>query len=166
MAEETIRTRLTCPGMDYITKCLFNETYNLKLYQEVLKFPGVKVLELQNTGDQWKRRLQIDPPLTGLPGPVVKIIGDKFSYIEEGTFDSKTKRYTFKVTPSSAGDKTKTAGESWFEDDASGCTLITRLAVDVKIFMVGGMVEEKILKDFRSSLEQSAPFINQFTKQA
>ncbi|NOU29027.1 MAG: DUF2505 family protein [Polyangiaceae bacterium] len=166
MAEVTIRTAIGCTGKTYFEKCLFSADYCTRLYNEVLKFPGVKVLALKTEGDVWTRQLAIDPPLSGLPGPVQKLIGDKFSYIEDGKYDTKSGRYTFKVTPSTAGDKTKTAGESWCEDAADGqsSTLVTKLTVEVKIFMVGGMVEDKIIKDFRASLDQAAPFITTFTK--
>jgi hypothetical protein len=166
MADVTIRTKLECSAEEYWKKCLFDEGYNTKLYLEVLKFPGAKMLELAVTGDVWRRRLHIDPPIAGLPGPVAKLLGDAFSYVEEGSFDSKTQRYTFKVTPSVAADKTKTNGESWCETSEGGktVTLVTKLAVEVKIFMVGGMVEDKIIKDFRASLDQAAPFIARHTK--
>jgi hypothetical protein len=164
MAETTIRSDITCPGSVYFDKCMFDEAYNQKLYAEVLKFPGFKMLELKKDGAIWTRKCRIEPPLAGLPGPVAKLIGDAFSYVEEGKFDTATGKYTFTVTPSSAADKTKTFGESWCEDRAGGSTMVTKLTVEVKIFMVGGMVEEKIIKDFRGSLEQAAPFINQYTK--
>jgi Protein of unknown function (DUF2505) len=164
MAETTIRTTLECSGQDYFEKCLFADGYAEKLFVTTLKFPGVKVLELDRAGATWKRRVHIDPPMTGLPGPVAKLIGDSFSYVEEGTYDPKTQRYTFKVTPSTAADKTKTTGESWVESSGGKTVLCTRLNVEVKIFMVGGMVEDKIMKDFRGSFETAAPFINAFAK--
>jgi hypothetical protein len=164
MAEITIRTPLECSAQDYFEKCLFNDAYAQKLYIDTLKFPGAKTLELTREGAQWKRRVHIDPPMTGLPGPVAKIIGDSFSYTEEGTYDPKAQRYTFKVVPSTAADKTKTTGESWAEVTGGKTILCTRLSVEVKIFMVGSMVEEKILKDFRASFDAAAPFINAFSK--
>lgn len=164
MAETTIRTELECSGQDYFEKCLFAEGYATKLFIDTLKFPGAKVLLLDRTGSIWKRRVHIDPPLAGLPGPVTKLIGDSFSYVEEGTYDPKAQRYTFTVTPSTAADKTKTTGESWVESTHGKTVLCTRLRVEVKIFMVGGMVEEKIMKDFRASFDAAAPFINAFAK--
>jgi Protein of unknown function (DUF2505) len=164
MAETIIRTPLECSAEDYFEKCLFAHTYAEELFVKTLKFPSVKVLELDRSSAIWKRRVQIDPPLTGLPGPVAKLIGDSFSYVEEGSYDPKAQRYTFKVTPSTAADKTKTTGESWVEVTGGKSVLCTRLSVEVKIFMVGGMVEDKIMKDFRGSFETAAPFINAFAK--
>jgi hypothetical protein len=166
MAETTIRTELECTVQEYFEKCLFSETYVQKLFVDTLKFPGAKVLELDRSAAVWKRRVRIDPPLVGLPGPVAKIIGDSFSYVEEGSYDPKTQRYSFKVIPSTMTDKTKTTGESWAESSGGKNILCTRLNVEVKIFMVGGMVEEKILKDFRTSFDTAAPFINAFAKTA
>ena len=42
-------------------------------------------------------------------------LGDRLAYTEEGSFDKKAKRYSFKVTPSTMADKTKISGELWCE---------------------------------------------------
>jgi hypothetical protein len=165
MAETTVRTELECSADDYWHKCMLSEEYSTKLYLEFLKFPGFKWLSMSQSGDKTTRKLHIDPPVTGLPGPVKKVIGDSFSYVEEGTYDAATKRYSFKVTPSTAADKTTTTGEAWCEDVGGKTVLFTRLKVEVKIFMVGGLVEDKILSDFKASLQAAAPFINSWAKQ-
>ena len=164
MAEVTVRTELECSADDYWSKCILSEQYSTKLYLEFLKFPGFKWLGIVTADGKTTRKLHIDPPVTGLPGPVKKIIGDSFSYIEEGTFDPTSKRYAFKVTPSTAADKTTTTGEAWCEEQGDKTVLFTRLKVEVKIFLVGGLVEEKILGDFKASLQAATPFINSWTK--
>jgi hypothetical protein len=166
MAEVTVRSELDCSADDYWNKCLLSEPYSNELYLDYLKFPGFKWLSLTTSGTTHTRKLHIDPPLNGLPGPVKKVIGDKFSYIEEGTFDAVAKRYRFKVTPSTAGDKTTTTGEAWCEEVGGKTVLCTRLSVEVKIFMVGGMVEEKIIGDFKASLTAATTFINQWVKKS
>lgn len=164
MGQATIRNAIDCSEQDYFEKCLFSEDYTKRLYLEVLKMPGVEVLEMKKDGDVWSRRVQIQPTLTGLPGPVTKLVGDKFSYIEEGKYDTKTKRFKFNVLPSTAADKTKASGEMWCETEGGKTYLCAKLDVEVKIFVVGGMVEDKILGDFKASMGASAPFIGQFVK--
>src|SRR4029079_17491480 len=107
----------------------------------------------------------VDPPLSNVPGPVKKVIGDRLSYVEEGTFDKKTKRYSFKVTPSTMAEKTKVAGEMWVEKlGDKKVARLTRISVEVKVFMVGGLVEDRILSDLRSSYDKGTAFTNEYIK--
>jgi hypothetical protein len=99
-----------------------------------------------------------------LPGAVKKVIGDKLAYTEEGTFD---KRYAFKVTPSTLADETKVSGEMWTEKVGDKkVRRLCRISVEVKVFMVGGMVEDRILQDVRSSYDDSATYTNAHIKDA
>jgi hypothetical protein len=101
-----------------------------------------------------------------MPAPVKKLLGDRLSYVEEGTFDKKTKRYSFKVTPSTLAEKTKVAGEMWVEKIADKkVARVTKITVEVKVFVVGGMVEDRILADLRASYDKGTTFTNQYIKQ-
>lgn len=165
-AQFTCRDEFDCDEETFWHKCTFSEDFSKKLYLEVLKFPGWRLLEQKEEGGNLTRRVHIDPPLVGLPGPVAKIIGDKFSYVEEGRFDGKTKRYTFSVKPSTAAEKTKTTGELWTEKLGEGrCVRFAKVDVEVKVFMVGGMVEEKIISDLRKSYDATARFIGQYLRE-
>lgn len=163
MAEFSVRNEFDCNEDTYWEHCQLDEDFNRRLYSEVLKFPGWKLLEQKKDGAKTIRRVHIDPPLGGLPGPAKKAIGDKFSYVEEGTYDPATHRYTFKVTPSTMGDKSKTTGELWTEK--LGDKKVARFAkihVEVKVFMIGGLVEDKIIADLKQSYEATAGFIKQY----
>ena len=70
----------------------------------MLKFPGFTLLASTNEADEMTKKVRIDPPVTGIPSAAKKAIGDRFSYVEEGTFDKKTKRYRCKITPSTFAD--------------------------------------------------------------
>jgi hypothetical protein len=166
MAEITLRHEMNCDEDTYFERCMFDEEYNRRLYIETLKFPGYELLEQSDGPDKRTRKVHIDPPLAGIPGPVKKVIGDKFSYVEEGTFDKKTKRYTFKVVPSTMSEKTKTQGELWCEKIGDKrIARVAKISVEVKVFMVGGMVEEKILGDLKASYDAAAKFTNDFLKE-
>ncbi len=165
MAETTIRDEFDCTVETYWEKCHFDPEYNRRLYLEQLKFPGWKLLETKTEGGKVSRRVHLDPPLGNLPGPVKKVLGDSFSYTESGTFDPKTGRYTFTIAPSTLADKTKVEGELWCE--AIGEKKIARHAkirVEVKVFMVGSLVEDKVMADLRASYANAAPFTNAYLK--
>jgi hypothetical protein len=165
MPEITVRHEFACDEDTFWDQCVFNETFNRKLYIEILKFPAYETMLQTDEPGHRTRKVRIEPPLGNMPGPVKKLIGDRLGYVEEGTFDKKTKRYTFRITPTTLADKTTVAGELYCE--ILGDKKIARVAkinVAVKMFAVGGLVEDKIASDLRASYEAAAKFTNAFVK--
>ncbi len=164
MPEITVRHELDCDEDTYWHGCVFNEEFNRKLYLETLAFPGYAG-ENVDGATTVTRKVRIDPPLTGLPGPVKKVLGDRFAYVEEGTFDKATKRYTFKVTPTTMPEKTKTTGELWCEKlGEKKIARFAKIKVEVKVFAIGGMIEDKILHDLKTSYDAAAKFTNEWVR--
>ena len=166
MPEITLRHEFETDEDTYWAKCVFDAEFNKKLYIDALKFPEWKLLDSKDDDAKIWRKVQVDPPVGNLPGPVKKVIGDRLSYVEEGTFDKKSKRYAFKVAPSTMADKTKVAGEMWIEKlGDKKIARHTKISVEVKVFMVGGMIEDRIVADLRSSYDKGAVFTTQFIKE-
>jgi Protein of unknown function (DUF2505) len=164
MAEQLIRHVVACDTDTYF-KCVFDEEYNRRLYLDVLKFRELKPLSQEDKPDTITRKLYLNPAKMDLPGPIAKVVGD-LSWVEEGTYDKKTKRYRFKVTPGSNAEKTRIEGEIWCED--RGPKKVERVAkaiVEVKIFMVGGLIEKRILDDMKKSYDAAAKFTDEFVKE-
>ncbi len=165
MPEVTLKHEIDTDEDTFWSKIVLDEAFNKKMYEGQLKFPAWKLLEMKEDDAKITRRVQVDPPVGDLPAAVKKIIGDKLSYTEEGTFDKKTKRYTFKVTPSTMAEKTKVRGELWTEKLGDKKIMrMCKINVEVKIFVVGGMVEDRIMSDLRSSYENSTTITNQHIK--
>jgi hypothetical protein len=163
MPEITLRHEFECDEDTYWQKVTFDRGFNERLYLEVLRFPGYKLASQEEDPHKLTRRVHIDPPLGNLPGPVKKAIGDKFSYVEEGSFDKKTRRYTFRITPSTMADKTKNFGELYCERlGDKRVARVAKITVEVKVFMIGGMVEEKIMTDLRHSYDAAAKFTREY----
>ncbi|MBS2016833.1 MAG: DUF2505 family protein [Deltaproteobacteria bacterium] len=165
MPSVTLRHEIDTDEDTYWSKIVFDEKFNKEMYEGHLKLPSWKLLEMNEDDARITRRVHVEPDAGNLPGPVKKVIGDKLSYVEEGTFDKKAKRYSFKVRPSALPDKTKISGEMWVEK--LGDKKIARIAkmdVEVKVMLVGGMVEERILSDLRLSYDKGTSFTNQFIK--
>lgn len=159
-----IRHAMEC-DVDTYWKCVFDEEYNRRLYTDRLKFREIKTISQSTTGDVWTRKLYLNPPPADLPGPVAKIIGD-LSWHEEGSFDTKSKRYRFKVRPASLPEKTTIEGEIWCEARGDKkCERIAKTNIEVKVFMVGGIVEKRIEADMRKSYDEAAKFTNEFVKE-
>ena len=165
MAEITLRHEIDTDEDTFWAKCVFDADFNKKLYIDTLKFPQWKLLDSKDDDAKLTRKVQVDPPTGSMPGPVKKVIGDRLSYVEEGTFDKKSKRYSFKVTPSTLAEKTKVAGEMWVEKlGEKKIARCCKISVEVKVFMVGGMVEDRILADLRASYDKGTAFTNQYIK--
>lgn len=165
MPDQESRNTMDCTPETY-WKCVFDEEYNRRLYFDSLKFREFKQLsQTDGANGTRSRKLYLNPPPADLPAPVAKVVGD-ISWTEEGTYDPKTGRYKFKVTPASLPDKTHISGEIWCEPRGEkSCERIARASVEVKVFMVGGIVEKRILDDMRKSYEAAAKFTNQFVKE-
>ncbi len=164
MPEQTMRHPMACDA-DAYWRCVFDEEYNTRLYLERLHFRECTLLEQHDEGDHIRRRMRLNPPPANLPGPVAKVIGD-LSWVEEGTFDKKAKRYAFVITPASKPDKTRISGEIWCEPRGPNAVdRCARLEVEVKIMLVGGIIEGRVFDDTRRSYEEAARFTGQYVKE-
>ena len=166
MAEITLRNEINTDEDTYWARCVFDLEFNERMYKVALKFPEWKQLESKEDDSKIVRKIQVDPPTGNMPAAVKKVIGDSLKYVEEGTFDKKTKHYTFKVTPSMLPDKTKVSGEMWVEKlGDKKIVRITKMNVEVKVFVVGSMIENSILSDLKSSYEKGTNFTNDYIKE-
>lgn len=166
MPEVTVRHEIDTDEATFWSKVFFDEGFNKQLFEKELKFPGWKVLDAKDDDAKTTRRVQVDPPVADLPGPMKKAVGDRFAYTEDGTFDKKTKRYTFKIIPSALADKTKMSGEIWVEPIGDKkVRRMCKISVEVKVFMIGGMIEERILNDVKKAYDDGAAFTNRFIKE-
>jgi hypothetical protein len=166
MPEILLRHEMDCTEDTYWDKCIFDEEYNRRLFIDTLKFPGFTLLASTDDADKKTKKARIDPPVVGIPGPVKKAIGDRLSYVEDGVYDKKTRRYRCVITPSTFADKTKVSAELWCETlGEKRIARSVKVSVEVKVFMLGSMVEEKIMQDLKHSYEQAAIFTNAYCKE-
>ena len=95
-----------------------------------------------------------------------KLVGDKLAYTEEGQLDEKSGIYSLKTTPSVFPEKTTVAGQIRCEPRANGTSIdrVLSLKIEVRVFAVGSLAEEKIAEDVRRSYETGAAFTNEFLK--
>jgi hypothetical protein len=165
MSEVTLRHEIETDE-DTFWKLVFDETFNKRMYERELKFPGWKLLDMKEDDAKIVRRIQVDPPVKDIPAAVKKVIGDKLGYVEDGSFDKQTKRYAIKITPSAMAEKSKITGELWTEKNGDKkIWRVCRMTVEVKVFMVGGLVEDRIIQDLRSAYDAGAAFTNKYVKE-
>lgn len=162
----TIRHTFNIAAEDFWKKLHFEPEYNRALFEKHLGFSVYKVLEFETAQDGTILRKTECVPKVELPGPVKKIFGDNAGYIEEGTFDPKTQRFTVNVIPKVGADKIKTRGVLWVEKKGDKqCDRVVEIDNEVKVFGVGGMVESFIEKQTRANYEQAAQFTNRWIQE-
>lgn len=168
MAEITVRHEIDCSAQDYWDRCVFDPAFNKELYVERLQFHSFVPLESVDTPERRTKKCTMEPPMASIPPPAMKLIGDAFRYAEDGYLDKKTGRFHSAITPSSFAEKTHVEAELWCEPspggDAGRCVRFARVKVEVRVFVVGGMVEEKIMRDLKRSYDAEAAFVGEWVK--
>jgi hypothetical protein len=145
-------------------KLFFDKDFNAALYKDGLGFPGYDVLELKETEKEIVRRAKVVPKMDA-PAPVAKVLGNSFSYIEEGTFDRAGKIYRWKSIPNQMADKVKTFGDVKVQSAGDGkIKRLSAFSYEAKIFAIGGVVESSLEKSLRSGWDKSAVFMNEWLK--
>jgi hypothetical protein len=166
MASIRIEHDFDCTEATLWKVTFLDSEFNRRLFLEALKFPGWKVLDEKITDDALERKVQVSPPVENLPGPLKKAMGDRFGYVEEGRLDRKQNRYRFRVIPSAMPDKTHITGELRTEPlGDKRVRRIVEMSVEVKVMMIGKLVEQRTLDDTRASYDKAAVFIRQYLKE-
>jgi hypothetical protein len=162
----TLRHEMDCDESTYWDKCVLDNEYNRRFFLEELKFKSYELIEQRDEGDTVIRKARAEPKSANMPGPIKKAIGDSFGYLEEGTFDRKTKRYSFRTIPAAFPDKVKIQGVMRCETlGPKRIARISEVQVDVKVFMIGGMIEDRIVADIKHSYAKAAEFTNTWVKE-
>ena len=132
--------------------------YNRALYLEGLGFQDYQVLHSDDT----TRRLRLSPKLN-LPGPVAKLVGDKFAYEQHATIDRKAGLWTWKmVQPGEPGKKgiVSTSGTIRVTDSAPGqCTRRDEVSVTGNVFGLDGVLESVVEKELHSTWAKEIAFL-------
>ena len=142
----------------------FDPEFNRSLYLDGLRFTDFTIVE-QTPGPDIRRKVKGSPKIV-LPGPIAKLIGDKFGYEEEGAFDAARGRWRWKMRPSPMGDKMRMEGELRVEPAGPGrCKRIAEIECEAKVFGLGGMIEATSEKETRGGWEGSAAYMNKWLRE-
>jgi hypothetical protein len=166
MGKFTIRHTFDCSADTFWEKIFKNDEFNKDLYLRHLKFNGYDILRSDEDADGTLHRKVRTEPKADAPAAVRKVLGDSLSYIEEGVFDPKAKRYRYTITPSTLADKTSIKGDFWVEPQGDArCERLCDIDLAVKIFGVGRIVEGFIEKTTRDSYDEAAKFTQQWIRE-
>ena len=164
MKSFTLSHEINC-DLDAFWKIFFDKEFNVALFRDGLQFPHYEVLELKDGEKEILRRVKVTPKMDA-PGPVAKVLGNSFSYVEDATFDKASKVLTWKTTPSSMADKVTTKGTIKAEPAGEGKVMrLSEFHYEAKVFGIGGLLESAFEKSLRSGWDKSAEFLNRWLKE-
>lgn len=162
MANIKIAHEINC-NEETFWKLFFDKEFNEKLYREGLGFPEYNIESQDETDAEVKRRTKGRPKLANVPGPVAKVLGDKFGYVEEGSMKKSEKVWRWKLTPSVMADKMKQEGSLRIEKIGEDkVRRVVEMIIEAKVFGIGGILEGTAEKQLREGWENSAAFMNKW----
>jgi hypothetical protein len=166
MAKTTIEHIFDCSEASFWQVSFFDEEYNRRLYLETLKFPAWRILEQQVSDTSMRRRVDIQPYVENLPAALKKVVGDKLGYVEEGELDRKANRYRFRVIPAASPEKSDISGEMWTEAlGPSKVRRVVQFGAEVKIMIVGKLIEQRTIDDTKATYERIAEFLRSYLRE-
>ena len=134
-----------------------DEAYTRALHEEL----GSKEMEVLEY-DETRRRLRVVPKLN-MPGPVVKLLGDRFGYEEQSTIDRGANLFSWKIVPNTMQDKLSTHGTMRLSAAGEGrCVRNEEATVEAKVFGIGGLFESSTEKEVLSTWSREAAFMNRW----
>ena len=143
-------------------RCFLDESFNKALYVNHLRFVEYELISSQVEGAKLHRKVRCTPKQDA-PGPVQKLLGGAFSYIEDGVLDRAAGIYRFKVLPGALPDKIRSEGE--FRIEKTGPKSVRRtvdMVIEVKVFGIGGIAEGFVSKSMQDTYAKAAEFTNRY----
>lgn len=161
MGKFTVTHEINC-DVETFWKVFLDKEFNEKLFRQQLGFPEFNIVEQRETETEVHRKVSGKPKLN-MPGPVQKLLGDNFRYVEEGKLNKATKVWTWKMTPSVMADKLRQEGTLRVEPIGDNkVRRVADLINEAKVFGIGGLMESSAEKGLREGWDQSAKFMNQY----
>jgi hypothetical protein len=139
----------------------FDSELNELLYRKGLEFRDFAVKSFDESATHIRRSIDVMPNMKGVPGPVAKLLGGNFRYVEEGSYDKQSGVYRFSMKPNTLADRLRQEGTVTAPVNEHGHVDRTvDMLVEAKIFGIGGLVESVAEKIFRDAWQSSAGFMN------
>jgi len=153
-----IRQLLDCSEQEFWDRIFGSEEFNRYLY-EGLGFE----YELQEWNPRTGYRRAKVWPTQQMPRAVARVLGERFSYVEEGTFDSLTERYHFVVIPSTIADRIRARGTLSIEAVSPlQCERRVTLEIGADVLGLGRLIETYFVATTREQYAKNAALVNDY----
>jgi len=153
-----IRQLLDCSKEEFWEKIFRSEDFHHYLYQG-LGFD----YELQEwRPDTGYRRAKIWPPHQ-MPRALGRVLGERFSYIEEGRFDTDARRYEFRIVPSAVSERIRVKGTMLIEEVSPvQCERRLTLEVAADVLGLGRLIEAYFVAITREQYAKNAALVHEY----
>lgn len=165
MATKQISHVFDCDVDTFWTKFFLDEEFNRQLFIDRLGFSRWEVIRTESTEDGIKRVVEAAPSTKDIPGPLKKALQNGLGYREEGVWSRSKSLYTLRVTPASLPDQIEITGEMRVTPEGAGCRRTYDAFVNARIFVVGGLLEGRLLSDVAKSYDEAAAFSREWLRQ-
>jgi len=153
-----IRQLLDCSEREFWERIFRSEDFNRYLY-EGLGFE----YELEEWNPETGYRRARVWPAQQMPRAVARVLGDRFSYIEEGNFDASTGRYEFVVIPSTIADRIRVMGTVSIEAvSPHQCERRVTLEIGADVLGLGRLIETYFAATTRAQYAKNAALVNDY----
>jgi hypothetical protein len=153
-----IRQLLDCPEKEFWVRIFGSEDFNQYLYEGL----GYEY-ELQEWNRESGYRRAKIWPAHQMPRAVARVLGERFSYIEEGTFDAEAQRYDFHVITSAATDRIRAKGAVTVEPvSANQCERRVTMEIAADVLGLGRLIEAYFVATTREQYAKNAALVNEY----
>jgi hypothetical protein len=153
-----IRQLLDCSAKEFWERIFGSEDFNHYLY-EGLGF----AYELQEWNRETGYRRAKIWPTHQMPRAVARILGERFSYVEEGTFDAETERYDFRVIASTMTDRIRARGTVSVDAVSTHqCERRVTLEIGADVMGLGRLIEAYFVATTREQYAKNAALVNEY----
>lgn len=162
MGKFTVTQEINC-NLETFWNRWFDKGITENAYRETLGYIDYTILEQVETDEDIFRKVMMRPKMD-FPAPAIKIMGPGFYYTEESRFNKTTKVLSWKRIPNTLIDKLRVEGTVHAEAmNDTNVRCITEIALEVRIFGIGGIMESSFEKHMREELDRYAAYLNELT---
>jgi len=136
-----------------------DDSHDRAQYLEGLHYPAYELVERTETDQEIRRTIRVTPKLE-LPGPVAKLFGSRFGYVEAGVFDKATRVWSSSTTPNMLQGRLSTKTVVRVEPDGAHCKRFCDITVQANVFAIGGLIESSLESNLRTGWAGVAAYMN------
>jgi len=153
-----IRQLLDCSEQEFWDRIFRSEDFNRYLYDGL----GFKY-ELEEWNPESGYRRARVWPTHQMPRAVARVLGERFSYVEEGKLDTLTRRYEFVVIPSTIADRIRVKGCVAIEAVSPiQCERQVTLDIGADVLGLGRLIETYFAATTRAQYAKNAAIVNDY----
>ncbi len=154
----SIRQLLDCSEGEFWVKIFQSEDFNHYLYEGL----GFDYELHEWNPDTGFRRAKVWPGHQ-MPRAVKKVLGERFSYVEEGRFDPVTQRYEFRVIPSALPERIRAEGVVVVEGVSdSQCERHVTVEIGADVLGLSRLIEGYLVASTREQYAKNAALVNEY----